>query len=159
MMWSKMCGDKARCKDAALLILRLAAGGIFIFHGYGKLFGDAPGMQAFTGMVAGLGFPAPVVFAYLAALSEFFGGIALVLGVGTPIAAAFLSIVMLVALFAVKKFNFPAADVDLTLLAMVVALGMMGSGKYALMRSSCCAGQSSCCKMSPEEKETPQMKM
>lgn len=160
MVWSKVCGDKARCKDIALLILRLAAGGIFIFHGYGKLFGGAPGMQAFTGMVAGLGFPAPMVFAYLAALSEFFGGIALVLGVGTPIAAWLLTIVMLVALFAVKKFNFPASDPDLTLLAIVLALGMMGSGRFALLRSSCCGGNGMCCnKRASEEKETPQMKM
>jgi putative oxidoreductase len=161
MMWSKLCGDRFRCKDMALLILRVVAGGIFVYHGYGKLFGDAPGMQAFTGMVAGLGFPAPALFAYLAAFSEFFGGIALILGVGTSVATGFLTIVMLVALVSVKKFNMPASDPDLALLAIVVSLGMMGSGRYALMRSSGCGDKKSCCTNGAcgEEKETEKMKM
>ncbi|MEY4744862.1 MAG: hypothetical protein RL272_807 [Candidatus Parcubacteria bacterium] len=118
--------------DAALLALRMAAGVIFIVHGYGKLFGNAPGMKMFTGMVAGLHFPAPALFAYLAALSEFCGGIALVLGVFPQVASLFLAIVMLVALIGVKKFSLPKADPDVALLAMVSAIGLMGAGRYSL---------------------------
>lgn len=121
------------CKSCALLVLRLAAGIIFVLHGYGKLFGHAPGMEMFTGMVGNLGFPAAGAFAYLAALTEFIGGIALILGVAVRIAAPLLAIVMLVAFVAVKKLGLPAGDPDLALLAIVVALGMMGPGRYSVM--------------------------
>lgn len=128
------CRSKEQCVDIALLILRVAVGVIFIFHGYGKLFGGAPGMVAFTGMVAKLGFPAPALFAYAAAFAEFFGGIAVLLGVFTDVAAILIAIVMLVALVGVKKFSLPAADVDLSLLAITLALYFMGPGKYTVMK-------------------------
>ena len=125
--------DGKKCTDCALLVIRLAAGVIFVIHGYGKLFGTAPGMTAFTGMVEKLGFPAPGLFAYLAALTEFLGGIALILGVFVPPAAALLAIVMLVAWGAVKKFALPAGDADLSLLAISIALFMTGAGKHTIM--------------------------
>ncbi len=130
------CREKKQCVDLALLILRLTIGVIFILHGYGKLFGDAPGMTAFTGMVAQLGFPAPGLFAYAAAFSEFFGGIALILGIATELAAILISIVMLVALVGVKKFSLPLADLDLSLLAIAVAIFFMGPGKYVAIKSN-----------------------
>ncbi len=126
------CRSKEQCTDVALLILRLTIGVIFILHGYGKLFGDAPGMVAFTGMVAQLGFPAPGFFAYAAALSEFFGGIALLFGIATNIAALLIAVVMLVALVGVKKFALPSADIDFALLAIAIAVYAMGPGKYAV---------------------------
>lgn len=129
-----VCRSKEHCVDVALLILRIAIGVIFIQHGYGKLFGDAPGMTAFTGMVASLGFPAPAFFAYAAGLSEFFGGIALLLGIFTDIAAVLIAIVMLVALVGVKKFMFPGADVDVALLAIALAIYFLGPGKYAITK-------------------------
>jgi putative oxidoreductase len=131
-MLKKMMDGK-KCMDCALLVLRLAAGLIFVLHGYGKLFGHAPGMEAFTGMVAGLGFPAPGFFSYIAALSEFFGGIALILGVGVQYASVFLAIVMLVAWGGMKKFSLPMGDPDFALLAISVALFMTGGGKHTIM--------------------------
>ncbi len=128
------CTSKEQCVDVALLILRITIGFIFIQHGYGKLFGDAPGMTAFTGMVAQLGFPAPSLFAYAAAFSEFFGGIAILLGLFTDISAIAIAIVMLVALVGVKKFSFPLADLDLALLTMTLAIYFMGPGKYVVMK-------------------------
>lgn len=118
-------------KSIALLVLRIAAGVIFIYHGYGKLFGEI-GMANFTQMVDGIGFPAPAFFAWCAALSEFVGGIALVLGAFTSVAAVFTSIVMLVAFIAVKESSIPAGDADVALLAISVALAMMGAGKWSV---------------------------
>ena len=126
--------DKSKSLDAALLVLRLAAGVIFVLHGYGKLFGAAPGMTAFTGMVAGLGFPLPGLFAYAAALSEFVGGIALILGLYTKYATIFLSIVMIVAFAGVKRLKLPMGDVDLALLSMVIALHFAGPGMHTLKK-------------------------
>lgn len=55
--------------------MRLALGAIMIAHGYPKVFHN---FQRFHSMVASLGLPAWM--AYLAAGTEFFGGIAIVLG-------------------------------------------------------------------------------
>ena len=120
------------CKNWGLLILRVVAGVIFVLHGYGKLFGNAPGMEMFTGMVSKLGFPAAGLFAYLAALSEFVGGIALILGVCVETASIFLAIVMLVAFFGVKKASLPAGDVDLALLAIALSLIPLGAGAFSV---------------------------
>lgn len=130
------------CRSIGLLVLRIGVGVILVMHGYGKLFGHAPGMTAFTGMVTGMGFPLPGLFAWLAALSEFVGGLALLLGVFTSVAAVFTAIVMLVALFMVKKFAFPMADPDLALLAGIIAIGCMGPGRYSLAK---CFGMSKGC--------------
>lgn len=131
------------CKSAALLVLRIAAGIIFIYHGYGKLFGDI-GMANFTGMVDGLGFPAPAFFAWCAALSEFVGGIALILGAFTTVAGVLTAITMLVAFIGVKNSAIPAGDADLALLAISAALAMMGAGKWsvdALICKKWCVGK------------------
>jgi putative oxidoreductase len=124
----KCCGSR---KHWGLLALRLTAGIIFIYHGWGKLT-DNPGIDAFTGMVAGIGFPAARFFAWIVALIEFLGGIALVAGVFIPYATGSLIVVMLIALIAVKKFKLPAADPDIALLGSLIALYAMGPGKYIL---------------------------
>jgi putative oxidoreductase len=120
--------------DLALLVLRVTAGVIFVFHGYGKIFGGQPGMAGFTKMVTGLGFPLPGIFAWAAALSEFVGGIMLILGVYPSLAAVFTAIVMIVAGFMVKKGALPKADPDYALLAMSIAIILLGGGKYGLGR-------------------------
>lgn len=157
----KPCCSSAR--DIGLLALRLGVGVVLVMHGYGKLFGGMPGMEKFTGMVAGLGFPLPAFFAYAAALTEFVGGIALLLGIFTSVAAVFSAIVMLVALFMVKKFTFPAADVDLVLLTSIIAIFCVGPGRYSLAsvvckdkdgEAACCVG-GMCC---GDKKELPKAK-
>jgi putative oxidoreductase len=150
----KCCGS---ARDIGLLALRIGVGSIFIMHGYGKLFGGAPGMDMFTGMVGGLGFPLPALFAYAAALTEFVGGIAILLGLFTSVAAAFGAIVMLVAMFLVKKFAFPASDIDLSLLASLVAIGLLGSGRYSLAsalnmkKADGCCNTEACCNESAKK--------
>lgn len=138
----KCCGS---ARDIGLLALRIGIGVIFIMHGYGKLFGGAPGMDAFTGMIGGLGFPLPALFAYAAALTEFVGGIAILLGLFTSVASVLGAIVMLVALFMVKKFTFPAADIDFMLLASLVTLFCLGAGRYSLAAAFNMKGANGCC--------------
>jgi putative oxidoreductase len=75
-----------RLQPFALLLMRLSLGTIMIAHGYRKVFGGFHSHQQF---VAGLGLPAWM--AYLSTGTEFFGGIAIVLGVCTQFfALAFL---------------------------------------------------------------------
>lgn len=120
--------------NLALLVLRVTAGAIFVVHGYGKIFSNAPGMTNFTKMVTGMGFPLPGMFAWAAALSEFVGGIMLILGVYPSLAAVFTAITISVAAFKVKKGLPPKADAELALLAMSIAIALVGGGKYALGR-------------------------
>lgn len=118
-------------KSKGLLVLRLVAGLIFVLHGWGKLTGN-PSIEMFAGMVGGLGFPMPLFFAWVVALTEFLGGIALILGIFVRPAAILLSIVMLVAFGMVKKFSLPAGDADLALLGINVALALMGAGRFSV---------------------------
>ncbi len=147
-----MCCSKSNRLDTALLILRIAAGVIFILHGYGKLFG-APGMTGFTGMVAGLGFPLPGFFAYAAALSEFLGGIALLLGVYTKVFTVLIGIVMVVAFAGMKHLKLPMGDPDFALLAIAIAIYFTGPGVYTIRKfmksknhDECACGKDGECK-------------
>ena len=94
--------------DWALLFLRLAVGVIFVVHGSQKLFGY--GLAGVTGFVANMGFPLPKVFAALLMGAEFGGGILVLLGLLTRLAALSIAIDMAVAIFAVhitKGFYLP----------------------------------------------------
>src|SRR5690625_3369809 len=74
--------------DAGLLILRVGLGLTLAFaHGWGKI----PPADGFVGMVGGLGFPAPTLFAWLAGLAEFAGGLLLAIGLLTRSAAIFVT--------------------------------------------------------------------
>ncbi|WP_428938612.1 DoxX family protein [Fontivita pretiosa] len=90
--------------DIGLTILRLGTGlGISLGHGLGKVWGPegfGPSPQFVAG-VQGLGLPLPTAFAWLAALTEFAGGLLLAAGLFTRPAALFLSINMAVAAFVV----------------------------------------------------------
>jgi putative oxidoreductase len=154
--------DPCQCKSAfnkkafGLLVLRVFLGLIFAYHGYGKLFGGAPGMDAFTGMVAGLGFPVAGLFAYIVALTEFFGGIALILGIGTKFVSPVLVITMLVAIFKVKGGISPKSELDVALLGMAIAVGFTGPGKYSLaskLGMGCDEGTGSCFPKQEEAKK------
>ena len=76
-----------------LLLLRLVMGAAFILHGWPKI------QHAFTWMDRpGVPAPVPSLFQALAAVSEFGGGIALIVGLLTPLAALGLACTMAVAI-------------------------------------------------------------
>lgn len=125
------CLNQSERNDKAIFILRVVAGVIFIVSGWGKLTGN-PSIEMFAGTIGGLGFPFPTFFALLAALTEFLGGIALILGIFVRPAGALLTIVMLVAFGMVHKFGFPAGEFAFTLLGVVVALMVSGPGHISL---------------------------
>jgi len=123
-------------------VIRLGLGIIYFVHGIGKLAGVGPGgigIAGTTGFLASLGFPAPTAFAWILALLETLGGIALVLGIFTRWFSAALAID---ALLATVLVNLPVGFVMLTnkggweftafLLLALVSLVLTGPGAASL---------------------------
>ncbi|RKH09391.1 DoxX family protein [Corallococcus praedator] len=98
-------------------------------HGLGKVTGD---MSGFAEGVAKLGFPAPMFFAWCAALAEFLGGIAVALGLLTRPAALFAGFTMLVALFRHRADPFGKMELSLLFLTVMVAALIIGGGPFSL---------------------------
>ncbi len=124
------------CADWGLLLLRLALAAVFISHAVQKL-GD---MDKVVGFMAALGIPA--FMAWVVALGELLGGVAMLLGVFTKYAGAVLAIIMLVAIWKVKaKLGFIGGwEFDLTLLLASLAVVSTGPGAYALGWGNHCCG-------------------
>src|SRR5690349_23589697 len=92
--------------NPATLILRLVLGIVFFAHGAQKVLGwfGGPGFSGTMGMFTTyLHIPAP--FAFLAIAAEFLGGLGLLLGFLTRIAAFGISVNMLVAIATVHLSN------------------------------------------------------
>lgn len=118
------------CRSTGLFILRLIIGGIFIYAGYYKL----SHMNQVVPMFIGMGFPA--FFAWLVALIEFIGGIAVILGMFTRLAGGLFTIIMLVVIFKVKwPAGFMAWQSDLVILGASLAIMFAGAGKYSICKT------------------------
>lgn len=115
--------------DLALLILRLAAGGLMLIHGIPKLqmiisgdiqFGDPIGIGTNLSL-------------YLTVFAEFFCAILIVLGLATRLASIPLIITMAVAVFIVLSSN-PIGDKELGLffLASYITLLLAGAGRFSV---------------------------
>jgi putative oxidoreductase len=121
----------AGADDIGLLLLRAVLGIVFIAHGLPKFRGFA-GTVKFVGS---LGFRPAVAWAFLLAFAEFGGGIMLLAGLASRLAAALLIPSMLVALYhnvAVWRKPFKGGwELDLTLLAGLAAVLLLGAGAYS----------------------------
>jgi putative oxidoreductase len=119
-----------------LAVLRMVVGIVFLVHGYQKLFKF--GFHGVAGMLGHIGIPLPGFFAVVVTLVEFVGGILLILGLATRIAAAFVAFDMLVALLAVHLkngfFNPMGIEFPLTLFAAAICLALAGGGVLSLKR-------------------------
>ncbi|MGL4305743.1 MAG: DoxX family protein [Mycobacteriaceae bacterium] len=90
-------------RDIAVLIARLGIGVIFIAHGWQKFFTN--GIEATRAGFKAMEAPVPDLSAVVAATIELGGGIALVVGVLTPIAGILLALNMLGAFFIAHTGN------------------------------------------------------
>ena len=132
--------------STATSILRLVLGVVFFAHGAQKMlgwfggFGFAGTMNLFTGMMH---IPAPLAF--LAIAAEFFGGMGLILGFLTRIAAFGIGVNMLVAIMIEHRaFGFfmnwtgtqkgEGFEFHLLVLAIVAFLMIRGAGAFSVDR-------------------------
>lgn len=123
------------------LALRISAGIIFVAHGAQKLFGSfgGYGLEGTGQWMASIGLEPGYLMALAAGSAEFFGGIALILGLLTRPAAFVLAITMVVAIVSVHLQNGlflsnNGYEFGLALLGISVALVFSGGGKFSLDR-------------------------
>lgn len=118
--------------DLSLAVMRCFAGlAMALAHGLHKF----PPSDGMIEAVGGLGFPFPWLFAWLAALTEFFGGILLALGLLTKPSAFLIAFTMVVAAFG-RHAEDPFARKELALMYLVVMVFFMfrGGGRFSLDR-------------------------
>ncbi|WP_445425369.1 DoxX family protein [Alishewanella sp. HL-SH06] len=123
----------------AALALRVPVGIILAAHGAQKLFGwfGGYGLEGTGQWLESIGLAPGYLMALLAGSAEFFGGIALILGLLTRPAAAVSAFTMLVAIFSVHFehglfLSNNGYEFALALLAATVALTIHGAGSYAV---------------------------
>ena len=125
--------------SVAALALRVPVGTIFAAHGAQKLFGwfGGYGLTGTAGWLESIGLAPGLLMALLAGGAEFFGGLALILGLLTRPAAFALSVAMLVAIFSVHFahgffISHNGYEYALALLAGSLSLLASGGGKAAI---------------------------
>lgn len=123
------------------LALRLPLGIIFAAHGAQKLFGwfGGYGLEGTGQWMESIGLGPGVLMAALSGSAEFFGGLALILGLLTRPAALVLAVTMLVAIFTVHISNGlfmsnNGYEFGLALLAGAVSLLISGGGRASVDR-------------------------
>lgn len=123
----------------ATIALRIPVGIIFAAHGAQKLFGwfGGYGLQGTGQWLASIGLEPGVPLALLAGSAEFFGGLALIVGLLVRPAAAALAFTMVVAIVVVHIGNGlfmsnNGYEFGLALLAASVSLAISGAGRVSL---------------------------
>jgi len=140
--------------STATAILRLVLGAVFFAHGAQKMLGwfGGPGFSGTMGLFTGyLHIPAPLAF--LAIAAELFGGLGLILGFFTRVAALGIAVNMVVAIAMVHcAFGFfmnwtgtqkgEGFEYHLLALAMTAFLLIRGPGAYSIDRAIATASAS-----------------
>jgi putative oxidoreductase len=117
--------------NLGLAVLRVAVATIFIRHGAQKLFEF--GVAGVTGAFAHMGVPFPGFVGPFIGLLEFFGGIALVIGLLTRLIALGFVCDMLGAIFLVLlKKGFSGFELEFLLLGSSLALALTGAGRFSI---------------------------
>ena len=124
----------SQLREWAPLFLRLALGTVFMAHGWDKLTGPLGTPEGFN--IEGWGWPYPVFWAWAVALVETFGGLMVIVGLFTRIAAVLIAMVML---FAILKVRLSLGFIDgfefeFSLLMIAIALALAGPGRFSVDR-------------------------
>jgi len=126
----------SKLAGAAPVIVRVVVGAIMLAHGWSKLSG--PGPVGVGGFLAELGVPAPTLFGYVLSFGEALGGLALIVGFLTRLAAVLLTVDLVLAILLVKVDvgligeQGAGAELDLALIAGFIAVALLGPGRPSL---------------------------
>lgn len=126
--------------NLALLVLRVAAGAMIMMHGYAHVWKQGKLKIANTASWFGsMGMKPPLVHAWLASVTELGAGALLIVGFLTPLAAAGLFGVMLVAfLIAHRQNGFfiynegQGWEYVAIIMALSLGIGLLGPGDWSL---------------------------
>src|SRR5689334_6866621 len=125
--------------DLALLILRVVIGAFFAAHGAQKLFGafGGHGLAGTGQFFESLGMRPGRLQATAAGVAEFAGGLLLVLGLLTPLAATMIVAVMAVAIMTAHAGKGPWVteggwEYNVVLIAGALALAGAGAGEWSV---------------------------
>jgi putative oxidoreductase len=123
----------SKYSDCGLLLIRVGLGVAFMAHGLPKLAGGPP---AWEGLGQKVGLPLPVAFGFLAAVSEFVGGLMLIGGVYFRVACILLIGTMAGALFSHLRAGDGFLKYSHALESLIVFAGLLlvGPGKYSVDR-------------------------
>ncbi|MFC9438295.1 DoxX family protein [Nocardia sp. NPDC057030] len=129
----------AHAYDAGLLLLRIAVGLTMAAHGAQKLFGSfgGGGLEGTGKFFSSKGYPAGETMALVAGVTETFGGLALAIGLLTPLAAAAVVGTLLNAIVVKGTGAFFAPkgiEYELILTAAAASIALTGPGRYAVDR-------------------------
>ncbi|MDP2291631.1 MAG: DoxX family protein [Actinomycetota bacterium] len=127
--------------DLGLLLLRLVFGVFLAYHGYNKVFGGG-GLAGTARWFGSIGMKWPLWQARLAAATEIGAGLMFAAGLLTPLAAAGIVGVMVVAIvvehwkvgFFIFKPN-QGWEYCASIAVVAVAVGTMGAGRWSLDRA------------------------
>ena len=125
----------------AALLMRGVLGYVFVAHGAQKLFGwfGGRGIEGTAGFFDFLGIPAPRFFAVLVGLTEFFGGLLLIVGLLTVATSLALLVDMVLAIatfnhahgFFVESPN-GGWELNFVLIGLLGALTLVGAGAWSI---------------------------
>ncbi len=132
--------------DVALTIVRVVLGVVFFAHGAQKMLGwfGGYGFHATVGFFGHIGIPSPIAFLVICA--EFFGGLGLIFGLLTRVAALGIAGDMIGAIFIVHLPNGffmnwygsqkgEGIEYHLLTIAIAAALVLRGAGAFSLDRA------------------------
>lgn len=120
----------ARQASLAPIILRLVLGALLLYHGIDKFDTGISNVEAFFDSS---GVPLPALTAPLVAVVEIVVGLALILGIGTRIAAVAQILVLVGALAFVKLPDvLGSSELDLAYIAGLSALVLLGPGRLSV---------------------------
>ena len=120
------------------LIMRLVLGVIMVRHGYDKVI-PSGALYNFTHMVSGH-LHLPVALGYVAAFTEFFGGMLLIVGLLTRLVGLMVAIDMAVAILKIhihgglegpNSFAFPLALFSIAVMLVFTGCGALGLDDFA----------------------------
>ena len=117
--------------DGGLACIRFITGAMMIYHGW-EVF-DAVKMDGYRKWLSDLNFPAHAFMAYLGKGSEFVGGILLLLGWFTRLAAIVIAITMTIVSFGMGHGKILTDDQHPFLfVVLAIAFFFTGPGKYSI---------------------------